>query len=47
MAGQLDDRVAIVTGAGSGVGAASAKRFAAERAAVVAVDIRAAKAQEW
>ncbi len=44
--GQLDNKVAIVTGAASGIGAASAMRFAAEGAAVVAVDIRGAKAQE-
>jgi NAD(P)-dependent dehydrogenase (short-subunit alcohol dehydrogenase family) len=44
--GQLDNRIAIVTGAASGIGAASAMRFAAEGAAVVAVDIRGAKAQE-
>lgn len=44
--GQLDNKVAIVTGAASGIGAASAKRFAAEGAAVVAVDMRGPKAQE-
>ncbi len=44
--GQLDNKVAIVTGAASGIGAAGAKRFAAEGAAVVAVDMRGPKAQE-
>ncbi len=44
--GLLENKVAIVTGAGSGIGAASARRFAAEGAAVVAVDIRAGKAAE-
>ena len=34
----LKDRVAIVTGAGSGIGAATAKRLAAEGAAVVVAD---------
>ena len=36
----LQDKVAIVTGAGSGIGRASALRFAAEGAPVVAADIR-------
>lgn len=44
--GLLDNKIAIVTGAGSGIGEASAQRFAAEGAAVVVVDIRAAKAHE-
>jgi len=42
----LENKIAIVTGAGSGIGAASAKRFAEEGAAVVVADIRAHKAQE-
>ncbi len=41
----LENRAAIVTGAGSGIGEAAALRFAAEGAAVMAVDIRGAKAQ--
>ena len=36
---RLQDRVAVVTGAGSGIGLATARRFAAEGARVVAVDI--------
>jgi NAD(P)-dependent dehydrogenase (short-subunit alcohol dehydrogenase family) len=39
MAGRLTNRVAVVTGAGSGIGLATARRFAAEGARVVAVDI--------
>ena len=44
--GLLENKVAIVTGAGSGIGEASARRFAAEGAVVVAVDIRAGKAAD-
>ncbi|HEV2936033.1 MAG TPA: 3-oxoacyl-ACP reductase, partial [Streptosporangiaceae bacterium] len=36
---RLQDRVAVITGAGSGIGLAAARRFAAEGARVVAVDI--------
>jgi len=42
----LKGKVAIVTGAGSGIGAASARRFAAEGAHVVVADIRLQKADE-
>ena len=41
----LDGKVAVVTGAASGIGAASAIRFAAEGASVVVADIRPAKAE--
>jgi NAD(P)-dependent dehydrogenase (short-subunit alcohol dehydrogenase family) len=36
---RLQDRVAVITGAGSGIGLASARRLAAEGARIVAVDI--------
>ncbi|NYF57555.1 3-oxoacyl-ACP reductase [Micromonospora purpureochromogenes] len=41
MQGRLQDRVAVVTGAGSGIGLATVRRFAAEGARVVCVDIDA------
>jgi NAD(P)-dependent dehydrogenase (short-subunit alcohol dehydrogenase family) len=41
----LENRVAIVTGAASGIGEASARRFAAEGASVIVADVRGAKAE--
>jgi len=42
----IQGKVAVVTGAGSGLGAATARRFAAERASVLLIDRNEAAAQE-
>jgi NAD(P)-dependent dehydrogenase (short-subunit alcohol dehydrogenase family) len=42
---RLQDRIAVITGAGSGIGLASARRMSAEGAMVVAVDIDKAAGQ--
>lgn len=46
MAGKLDGRVAIVTAGGAGIGAATARRFAREGAAVVIADLSGKRAEE-
>ena len=40
MAGRLQDKVTVVTGAGNGIGRATALRFAQEGSSVIVADIQ-------
>jgi meso-butanediol dehydrogenase/(S,S)-butanediol dehydrogenase/diacetyl reductase len=46
MSGKLENRVAIVTAGGSGIGAATARRFVQDGASVVVADISGRRAEE-
>lgn len=45
--GRLDGRVALITGAASGIGAATAARFAAEGAAIIGLDLAKPADPAW
>src|SRR5262245_54830513 len=46
MTGKLENRVAIITAGGAGIGAATARRFTQEGASVVIADISGRRAEE-
>ena len=46
MSGRLQDKVALITGAGSGIGREASLLFAAEGASVLAVDVNSDSVEE-
>lgn len=46
MAGKLENKVAVVTAGGSGIGAATVRRFAREGAAIVVADLSGTRAEQ-